>query len=67
MLEFSSRPSWRSNGGIGFHGIPVKNGTPLATPLGQRPVSAGCIRMADNDAKAVFDQLPVGASVTVTR
>lgn len=55
----------RFNGGIGFHGIPVKNGTQLDTPLGQAPVSAGCIRLADADAKVVFDTLPTGSSVTV--
>ena len=58
----------RFNGGIGFHGIPVrKDGTPLATPLGQRPVSAGCIRMRDDDAKKVYDQLPIGGAVVVAR
>ncbi|MFM7068028.1 MAG: L,D-transpeptidase family protein [Actinomycetes bacterium] len=55
----------RFNGGIGFHGIPVKNGQQLPTPLGQRPVSAGCIRMKDDDAKAMFDRLPIGATVVV--
>lgn len=55
----------RFNGGIGFHGIPVKAGTPLPTPLGVQPVSAGCIRMADDAAKAVFDRLPIGAIVVV--
>ncbi|MFM7064528.1 MAG: L,D-transpeptidase, partial [Actinomycetes bacterium] len=58
----------RFNGGIGFHGIPVrKDGTPLATPLGQRPVSAGCIRMKDDDARRIYDQLPVGGTVVVAR
>lgn len=55
----------RFNGGIGFHGIPVKAGTPLPTPLGVQPVSAGCIRMADDAAKSVFDRLPIGATVVV--
>ena len=64
----SMRWMTRFNGGIGFHGIPVrKDGTPLATPLGQRPVSAGCVRMKDDDAKKVYDQLPVGATVVVAR
>ncbi|MDJ0663313.1 MAG: L,D-transpeptidase family protein [Acidimicrobiia bacterium] len=55
----------RFNGGIGFHGIPVENGEQLDTPLGQAPVSAGCIRMDDADAKVVYDLLPVGANVIV--
>ena len=63
--SISMRWMTRFNGGIGFHGIPVKGGTPLATPLGERPVSAGCIRMADNDAKSLFDRLPIGATVVV--
>ena len=55
----------RFNGGIGFHGIPVKDGVGLETPLGERPVSAGCIRMADGDAKTLQEVLPVGAEVIV--
>jgi peptidoglycan hydrolase-like protein with peptidoglycan-binding domain len=55
----------RFNGGIGFHGIPVKNGSQLDTPLGKAPVSAGCVRLSDADAKVVYDVLPVGAGVFV--
>ena len=55
----------RFNGGIGFHGIPVKDGDQLDTPLGVAPVSAGCVRMADDDAKVVYDVLPVGARVQI--
>jgi lipoprotein-anchoring transpeptidase ErfK/SrfK len=55
----------RFNGGIGFHSIPKKGDADLPTPLGVRPVSHGCIRMADENAKAVFDNLPIGASVVV--
>lgn len=55
----------RFNGGIGFHGIPVKDGDQLDTPLGIAPVSAGCIRLADADAKVVYDTLPAGASVSI--
>jgi peptidoglycan hydrolase-like protein with peptidoglycan-binding domain len=53
------------NGGIGFHGIPVKGTVPLPTPLGLRPVSHGCVRMADAAAKFLYDNLPIGATVTV--
>jgi len=56
----------RFNGGIGFHSIPKQaSGTDIATPLGQAPVSHGCIRMADAQAKQVFEHLPVGALVEV--
>ena len=56
----------RFNGGIGFHSIPKKaSGEDLPTPLGQAPVSHGCIRMADAQAKLVFEHLPVGALVEV--
>lgn len=57
----------RFKGGIGFHGIPRRNGTPLATPLGKRPVSHGCIRLADSHAAKLFKNLPIGADVIVQR
>jgi peptidoglycan hydrolase-like protein with peptidoglycan-binding domain len=53
------------NGGIGFHGIPVKGSVALPTPLGLRPVSHGCVRMADDAAKFLYDNLPIGATVSV--
>jgi peptidoglycan hydrolase-like protein with peptidoglycan-binding domain len=54
------------DGGIGFHGIPVKGTVALPTPLGLRPVSHGCVRMANDAAKFLYDNLPIGATVTVT-
>ncbi|MCC2655894.1 MAG: L,D-transpeptidase [Panacagrimonas sp.] len=38
------------------------HGTPPTTRLGM-PGSKGCIRMANRDVTALFDQLPVGAEV----
>jgi len=60
---------WMTNfdGGIGFHGIPVQGDRPLATPLGVRPVSHGCVRLSDADAKWIYDNLPNGALVVVVR
>lgn len=57
------------NGGIGMHGIPWKNNRAnrLWSPLGQQPVSHGCIRMNDSDAKWVYEQLPYGAGVRVVK
>jgi lipoprotein-anchoring transpeptidase ErfK/SrfK len=56
----------RFNGGIGFHSIPkTAAGVDLPTPLGQTPVSHGCIRMADDQAKIVFENLRIGALVEV--
>lgn len=55
----------RFKGGIGFHSIPRLNGTPLATPLGERGVSLGCLRMADGNARMLYRNLPVGAVVIV--
>ncbi len=56
----------RFNGGIGFHSIPkTAQDEDLPTPLGQRAVSHGCIRMADDQAKLVFENLPIGALVEV--
>lgn len=55
----------RFNGGIGFHGIPRRNGRPLYTPLGRRPVSHGCIRMADANARYIYSTVPNGTVVVV--
>ena len=55
----------RFRGGIGFHGIPRKNGQPIATPLGEAPVSHGCVRLADDDAAWIFDTIPMGMQVIV--
>jgi hypothetical protein len=56
----------RFHGGIGFHSIPRLDGTPLATPLGERGVSHGCIRLADRNARTLYRNLPLGAEVVVT-
>jgi hypothetical protein len=60
---------WMSRfyGGIGFHSLPRKGGRVIATPLGIRPVSNGCIRLADANAKWIYDNLPAGTLVVVTR
>ena len=56
----------RFNGGIGFHSIPKKSsGQDIPTPLGQAPVSHGCIRMADANAEVVYQNLPIGAVIEV--
>jgi lipoprotein-anchoring transpeptidase ErfK/SrfK len=55
----------RFDGGIGFHGIPHKGKTPLSTPLGQRAVSHGCVRMADSDAAFIYYYVPNGTPVNV--
>jgi lipoprotein-anchoring transpeptidase ErfK/SrfK len=55
----------RFNGGIGFHGIPRSGSVPLKTPLGVKPVSHGCIRMADADAKWIYDNVGRGTPVNV--
>lgn len=57
---------WRAP--IGFHSIPVyNNGEPEQTleELGT-PLSAGCIRQAEEDAKRLWDFAPVGTKVIVT-
>ena len=55
----------RFNGGVGFHGIPRRGSTPLSTPLGVKPVSHGCVRMADVDAQWIYDNVPNGTPVNV--
>ena len=61
----------RQGGNIGFHGIPyvvTKSGEmPFYTPLGRAPVSHGCIRMRVAHARWVFENMPIGAVVTVVR
>lgn len=61
----------REGGAIGFHGIPyrvTKNGeVPIFTPLGQYPVSHGCIRVRVSDAKWIFDNMKIGTTVSVLR
>jgi lipoprotein-anchoring transpeptidase ErfK/SrfK len=61
----------REGAAIGFHGIPyrvTKNGeVPIFTPLGQYPVSHGCIRVRVSDAKWIFDNMKLGTTVSVLR
>jgi lipoprotein-anchoring transpeptidase ErfK/SrfK len=61
----------RQGGNIGFHGIPytVKDGKeiPFPTPLGEKPASHGCVRLANQDAEWLFRNMSVGATVTVVR
>ncbi len=61
----------RQGGNIGFHGIPytvTKNGeVPFYTPLGRAPSSHGCIRMRVSEARWVFQNMDIGATVTVVR
>lgn len=46
--------------GIYIHGTPVEN------QIG-KPVSYGCIRMRSRDVVELYDAVPVGTSVTITR
>lgn len=55
----------RFKGGIGFHSIPRLRGNPFPTPLGERGVSHGCIRIADANARMLYRNLPYGALVIV--
>jgi lipoprotein-anchoring transpeptidase ErfK/SrfK len=57
----------RFNRGVGFHAIPRQNGTPLPTPLGERGVSHGCVRLADRHAAALYRNLTSDAVVVVRR
>jgi hypothetical protein len=51
---------------IGFHDIPVAGGAPVQSvaDLGT-PLSHGCIRQKEADAKALWDFAPVGTPVVV--
>ncbi len=65
--DYITTMQWMTNftGGIGFHGIPRKYGQALYTPLGERPVSAGCVRMSDADAEWIYRNAPNGTRVNV--
>ncbi|MET1058358.1 MAG: L,D-transpeptidase [Nocardioides sp.] len=54
------------NAAIGFHDIPVAGGTPVQTraQLGT-PLSHGCIRQKEADAKALWAFAPLGTPVVV--
>ena len=54
---------------IGFHGIPWRGSrnNRLATPLGQKGVSHGCIRMADSNARWLYLELKEGDLIEVKR
>ncbi|MCC5953157.1 MAG: murein L,D-transpeptidase [Acidimicrobiia bacterium] len=64
--QVSMRWMTNFNGYIGFHGIPVRHGSELWTPLGQEAVSAGCVRLSDDAAQLIFDHAPNGTRVIVT-
>jgi len=55
----------RFRGGVGFHSVPRLDGIPLATPLGVRGVSHGCVRLADAHAARLYTNVAVGATVVV--
>ena len=54
------------NAAIGFHDIPVLDDTPVQTTaqLGT-PLSHGCIRQKEADAKALWSFAPLGTTVVV--
>ena len=55
----------RFRGNYGIHAIPRRSGKPLWTPLGKAGVSHGCVRIADNHAKLLYELLRHGSSVKV--
>jgi len=46
----------RFNKNIGFHSIPRNNGVPMYTPLGKIPVSHGCVRLSDGNARELYNK-----------
>lgn len=61
----------RQGDNIGFHGIPYRvtsaGNLPIATPVGVRPVSHGCIRTRDIEAQWLFENMEIGTPVRVVR
>jgi lipoprotein-anchoring transpeptidase ErfK/SrfK len=66
-MRYFVRFAHGDNAAIGFHDIPVDDGTPVQTvdQLGT-PLSHGCIRQRRADAKALWAFAPVGTKVVVT-
>ncbi|HEX6233679.1 MAG TPA: L,D-transpeptidase [Jiangellaceae bacterium] len=69
-MEYMVRFHRGKNSNIGFHDIPVKTATgeevQTLSELGT-PLSDGCIRQAEDDAKALYEFAPVGSTVVVVR
>jgi hypothetical protein len=66
-MDFFVRFTKGPNGwAIGFHDIPEMDGVPVQTEaqLGQ-PLSHGCIRQREDDARFTWDFLQVGDTVVV--
>lgn len=59
----------RFDRGIGFHGVPWRGNrrNRLWTPLGERGVSHGCVRMPDTSAAWIYQKAPVGTVVVVQK
>lgn len=68
MTRFTKGPQ---GGNIGFHSIPfmeTETGeVKFPTPIGLAPSSHGCIRMRDDDAQWLFDNIALGTVVTVVQ
>lgn len=64
MVRFTISPNGKNN--IGFHEIPTKNGVPMQTEdqLGTHQ-SGGCIRLAPEAAKTLYDWADIGTKVVV--
>ncbi len=52
------------DGSIGFHGL---DGRGYYRNLGVRPSSHGCVRMSQEDAKHLYESVPVGSPVLVSQ
>ena len=68
MIRFTKG---RQGDNVGFHGIPFRvtsNGDkPIFTPVGLRPVSHGCVRTRDVEARWLFENTRLGTPVRVVR
>lgn len=65
-MEWFVRFARGDNAAIGFHDIPEQDGRPIQSldQLGT-PLSHGCIRQREDDAKALWDFAPLGTTVVV--
>lgn len=68
-MEYMVRFTRGDNANIGFHDIPVRTATGRAVQSLARlgtPLSDGCIRQRERDARALWEFAPLGTPVVVT-
>ncbi|MFA9430114.1 L,D-transpeptidase [Egicoccus sp. AB-alg2] len=68
-MKYMTRFYWAGRAWVGFHSIPVdRAGNPIqSTKQLGTPLSSGCVRQAEADARALYDFAKVGTKVVVVK